>query len=59
MKETADRLIGMGLTDDPAIGLICKAMAEGYSRNPSHAATRDSAARVAQILSCLPDFPDD
>ena len=59
MKETSDRLVGMGLSDDEAIGLMCKALVEEYSRSPSHKVTPESAERVEQILSRLPDFPDD
>jgi hypothetical protein len=35
MKETSDRLIGMGLSDDEAIGLICKATVVNKTRIPS------------------------
>jgi hypothetical protein len=59
MKQTADRLKGIGLSDDEAIGLMCKALVEEYSRNPDHEMTAESAERVVQILSALPDFPDD
>jgi len=58
MKETADRLIGMGLSDDEAIGLICKALALEYSQSPDHAITPKSIDRIVRILSRLPDYPD-
>ncbi len=58
MKETADRLMGMGLSDDEAIGLICKALALEYYQSPDHEITPKSIDRIAQILSRLPEFPD-
>jgi hypothetical protein len=58
MKETADRLIGMGLSDDEAIGLICEALALEYSQSPDHEITPKSIDRIVRILSRLPDYPD-
>ena len=58
MKETADRLIGIGLSGDEAIGLICKALALDYTQSPDHAITPTSIDRIVGILSRLPDLPD-
>ena len=58
MKETSDRLMGMGLSDDEAIGLICKALALEYSQSPDHEITPKSIDRIVRILSGLPEFPD-
>ena len=57
-KETSERLIGMGLSDDEAIGLICKALVEEYSWGPDHEITPESIDRIVQILSRLPDLSD-
>jgi hypothetical protein len=59
MKETSDRLTAMGLSADEAIGLMCKALVEEYSKSPDHKITSESIGRVIQIFSRLPEFPDE
>ena len=59
MKETSDRLTAMGLSADEAIGLMCKALVEEYSKSPDHEIISESLERVVQILSRLPDLPDE
>ncbi|HEY2383478.1 MAG TPA: hypothetical protein VGK48_20080 [Terriglobia bacterium] len=57
-KETSERLIGIGLSDDEAIGLMCKALVEEYSWDSNHEITPESLDRIVQILSRLPDLQD-
>jgi hypothetical protein len=49
-KETSERLIGMGLPDDEAIGLMCKALVDEYFE-PNHEITPESIDRIILILS--------
>ncbi|HEY2385180.1 MAG TPA: hypothetical protein VGK48_28735 [Terriglobia bacterium] len=57
-KETSERLIGMGLSDDEAIGLICKALVGEYTWDSNHEITPESLDRIVRTLSRLPDLHD-
>jgi hypothetical protein len=57
-KDTSERLIGIGLSDDEAIGLMCKALVEEYSWNSKHEITPESLDQIVQTLSRLPDLHD-
>ena len=59
MKETFERLTGMGLLADQAIGLICKALTLEFSKSPNQEITPESIELVVQTLSRLPEFPDE
>jgi hypothetical protein len=57
-KETSERLIGIGLSDDEAIGLMCKALVEDYSWDSNHEITPESLEQIVETLSRLPDLRD-
>jgi hypothetical protein len=57
-KETSERLIGMGLSDDEALVLMCKALVEEYSWDSNHEITPESLDRIVRTLSRLPDLHD-
>ena len=59
VKETFDRLTGMGLIADQAIGLICKALTLEFSESGNREITPESIKRVVQILTRLPELPDE
>lgn len=57
-KETSERLIGMGLSDDEALGLMCKVLTEEFSFGPGHEITPEAIEGIVQSLSRLPDLSD-
>lgn len=57
-KETSERLIGMGLSDDEALGLMCKALVEDYALSRGDEITPESLAEIVEVLSRLPDLRD-
>lgn len=57
-KETFERLIGMGLSDDEALGLMCKALVEEHSLSRGEEITPESIEQIVEVLSRLPELPD-